>query len=247
MSDRFTDDLLLGGRIRLRQPARGFRVAIDSILLAASVPAVAGERVLDLGCGTGGAALALLARCPGTSVVGLETQADFAALARDNAALNAMSDRLTVLHGTVENPPAGLGAGFDRAMANPPYFDPRATDASPEPSRATASVEGADGLAPWIALAARSLKAGGTLTMIHDAARCEEIVALLTGWSTIVLPLIPKAGRSAKRVLIEARRPGSGVTRRPPLVLHAADGSYRVEIEAVLRHAAPLVLAAASG
>ena len=54
-----TEDWLLDGKVRLRQPAMGYRVAIDPILLAAAVPAVAGEVVLELGSGTGAAALCL--------------------------------------------------------------------------------------------------------------------------------------------------------------------------------------------
>ena len=46
-----SEDKLLGGRVRLRQPIRGYRVAIDSILLASAVPAKRGSRVLDLGAG----------------------------------------------------------------------------------------------------------------------------------------------------------------------------------------------------
>ena len=35
----FTEDHLLGGRIRLKQPAAGYRVAIDPVFLAAAIPA----------------------------------------------------------------------------------------------------------------------------------------------------------------------------------------------------------------
>ena len=48
-----TDDKFLMGRLRLLQPARGYRAATDPVLLAAACPAVAGESVLDLGCGLG--------------------------------------------------------------------------------------------------------------------------------------------------------------------------------------------------
>ena len=60
----FTEDRLLGGRIRLRQPATGYRVAIDPVFLAASVPAEPHQLVLDVGCGAGAAMLCLAARVP---------------------------------------------------------------------------------------------------------------------------------------------------------------------------------------
>ncbi len=59
-----SEDALLDGRLRLCQPAAGYRAAIDPVFLAAAVPGEAGSRVLDLGCGVGAAALCLLTRVP---------------------------------------------------------------------------------------------------------------------------------------------------------------------------------------
>ena len=67
-------DAFLGGRLRLWQPVRGYRAGGDPVLLAASVPAQAGQAVLDVGCGVGTAALCLSARVPGVAVTGLERQ-----------------------------------------------------------------------------------------------------------------------------------------------------------------------------
>ena len=47
----FTEDSLLGGRVRLIQPRRGHRVGTDAVLLAASADARAEETVYDLGAG----------------------------------------------------------------------------------------------------------------------------------------------------------------------------------------------------
>ena len=54
-----SDDAVLGGRLRLRQPLRGHRVGHDAILLAAATAAQAGEHAVDLGAGVGAAGLAL--------------------------------------------------------------------------------------------------------------------------------------------------------------------------------------------
>src|SRR5271155_6002128 len=93
----FTEDRLLGGRIRLKQPAAGYRVAIDPVFLAASVPAEPHQLVLDVGCGAGAAVLCLAARVPPSRVVGLEMQRDLVRLAGDNAILNAMEARVSVM------------------------------------------------------------------------------------------------------------------------------------------------------
>ena len=62
-----TEDRLLGGRVKIRQPKQGFRVSIDTVLLSAAVPCGDGDRVLEPGAGVGGAALTLVARVPGCS------------------------------------------------------------------------------------------------------------------------------------------------------------------------------------
>ena len=94
-----SQDALLGGRVRLYQPTRGYRAAIDPVLLAAAVPATAGSRVLDLGCGVGAAALCLLARVPEARVTGLELQPELAELAERNARLNGREDHFSVITG----------------------------------------------------------------------------------------------------------------------------------------------------
>src|SRR5262245_11299295 len=109
-----TDDALLGGRVRLLQPARGFRTAVDAVLLAAAVPAVAGERVLDVGCGTGAAALCLLARLASAGLtdvraVGLELQEHLVDLARRNVDRNGFGGVFDARLADVGTPPADLG------------------------------------------------------------------------------------------------------------------------------------------
>src|SRR5215831_151055 len=94
-----TEDALLGGRVRLLQPERGYRVAVDAVLLAAAVEARAGQRVLDLGAGVGAVGLCLAARAPDCRIVGIELQPALAALAQRNAALNGVDERVrTIIH-----------------------------------------------------------------------------------------------------------------------------------------------------
>lgn len=102
METALTEDALLGGRVRLLQPSRGYRVAVDAVLLAAAIETVPGDRVLDLGAGVGAVGLCLAARVPGCTIVGIELQAGLAALAVRNAALNGIESRLrTIVHSTL--------------------------------------------------------------------------------------------------------------------------------------------------
>lgn len=238
------EDLLLGGRVVLAQPRRGYRVAIDPILLAAAVRAGPGERVLDLGCGVGAAALCLASRQSGCVVIGLERQADLAALARRNARRNGVGDRFTVIDGDVAQPPATLRpGGFDQVMANPPFLPASRGSVPPQREKALAVAEGEATLADWIGCARIMLKPKGWLTLIHRADRVDALCRHLhDGFGAItLLPLWPQQGVPARRIVVRARK---GVRTPaavlPGLVLHTPDGGYATPAEAILRHGAGL-------
>lgn len=241
-----TEDAFLGGRLRLRQPAAGYRAAIDPVLLAAAVPAAAGERVADLGCGVAAAGLCLLARVPGVAVSGLELQGPLAALAAENAALNDCAGHLQVFTGDVAGPPPGFAAGgFDHVMLNPPYLDSAAGRAPALELQRIATVEGAATLEVWLACALALLRSRGSLTVIHRADRSDRLLALLSaGCGDLALfPLWPRQGENARRVLVQARKGTGGPLRLlPGLVLHDAAGGYTAAAQAVLRDAAGLRL-----
>ncbi len=243
-TDGVTEDSLLGGRVRLLQPERGYRAAIDPVLLAAATPARDGEAALELGCGAGAAMLCLAARVPGLRLTGLELQPEAAALARRNVALNGWDDRIAVIEGDLARPPEALRPnGFDRILANPPFYGAGAHTRSPSPGKAASHGEGEADLAAWIGAALRLLKSKGTLTLIHRTDRLDVILALMNGrfGAVTILPLWPKAGTEAGRVIVTGRRDARSPARLlPGLVLHGADGRYTAEAEAVLRDGAAL-------
>lgn len=241
-----TEDRLLGGRVRLAQAAAGYRVAIDPVLLAAAVPAAPGQRILDLGCGSGAAALCLLARVEGLQAVGLESDPATAGLARGNAAVNGVAERFEVLEGDVAAPPPALReAAFDQVLMNPPYLDPDKARLPAEAGRRRSHAEASAALADWLDLALRRLRDKGHLTLIHRAERLDEILASLAGRAggVVVCPLWPGPAAPAKRVIVRARKGARApLTLHPGLVLHEPGGGYTAAAEAVLRDAAALAL-----
>ena len=163
-----TEDALLDGRVRLRQPARGFRAGLDAVLLAAFVPARPGEHVLEAGCGSGAAFLCLAARVPGLRVDAVERDPAMAALAAANAAANAVDAQVT--QGDVaDRALARRLAPCDHAFANPPYW-PDGT-APPQALRSAATHEDGAGLEAWAAFLAAALRGRGTVSLVLPAAR----------------------------------------------------------------------------
>jgi len=242
--DGESEDRLLGGSVRLCQPRDGYRAAIDPIFLAASVPAHIGDRILELGVGTNAAALCLARRVPGCGVVGLERQRSVAALAARNAALNGMADRVEIVVGDVLDPPASVKTRrFDHVMANPPYLPPGRADRRNPDGRDASNVEGDADLRAWVDCALRRVKPRGTVTFIHRADRLDALLAAFEGRAggIAVVPLWPKSGMAAKRVIVRARTGvATPLVLTAGLVLHRPDGSFTQAAERILREGAAL-------
>ncbi len=234
--DEITEDAILGGRLRVRQPARGYRVNVDTMLLAAAVEAESGARLMEAGCGVGAALLAVAQRTSGTHCVGVERDANTAALARENVALNAMFARVEIVTGDVLERNANIGV-FDGVFCNPP-FDMEGEGREPAPARRHAHIADAP-IDAWVAALVDRLHGGASLTLIHRVEKTRDILAALEGrlGGVALIPIRPRADEAAKRILVQARK-GSRAPFRllPGLSLHDASGAkHTPETEAILR------------
>jgi tRNA1(Val) A37 N6-methylase TrmN6 len=235
-------DRFLGNRLHLIQPAQGYRAAIDPVLLAAAVPAREEQRVLDLGCGVGTAALCLAGRVAGACVHGLDLQPGLIALAIRNAAANGLAERVSFACGDLLEIKDGR---FDHVMANPPYLVREKATISPNPIKALANVEGDAKLADWVARAIAAVRDGGSVTFIHRADRAVELrECFARGLGALrLMPLAPRAGAAAKRVILRGVKGAvPGFVELEPWPLHAPDGAFTAATEAILRDAVALPL-----
>jgi tRNA1(Val) A37 N6-methylase TrmN6 len=247
VKDGLTQDAFLDGRLTILQPAKGYRAGVDPVLLAAAVPAISGQSVLDLGCGVGVASLCLGARVAGLKLTGIEVQREYADLARQNAAANDIA--LEVVTADLTAPPFALRQRrFDHVIANPPYHDRTTSTASVNPGRDTA-LGGKSFLSDWIGFASRRLAPSGHLTLIQRIERLPEILAALDGrlGSVVVRPLVARRNRAATLCLVQAKKGGRAAFQlSSALIMHDGDKhlagttDFSAELHEILRNAAEL-------
>jgi tRNA1(Val) A37 N6-methylase TrmN6 len=249
-----TEDMFLGGQLRLRQPRRGHRSGHDAILLAAATPARPGHRVVEFGAGVGAAGLSVARRVAGIELTLVEMDTILAALARANAEANNLEARVVALDVSASADvfaSSGLGPdSADAVLMNPPFNDAQRHRPSPDPARKIAHVAAADTLGAWVHAARRVLKSGGVLTLIWRADGLAEVLAALgRGFGSVeVLPIHPGPADAAIRVLVGAVKGGRApMVLHPALVLQEADGSGGIAAEAILGGKAILPLAKVSG
>jgi tRNA1(Val) A37 N6-methylase TrmN6 len=231
-----TVDALLYGALTLRQPLRGPRVALDSVLLAAWARPKKGGRAIELGSAHGGVTLLLSLRNRHLShLEGLEIQEPLHRLALENARANGLdvSFRLGDLK---EHRRLYRSQSFDLVVANPPYDDLARGRLSCHAAAATARQESACRLEDVVAAARYLLRDGGRLSLVFRADRLAELLSSLREAS-----LEPKRlrtvhhtpGREASIVLVEAVRSASlGLKISAPLFITDGRGLMTEETAA---------------
>ena len=213
-----------------------FKPGTDAFLLAAFARPRAGDRVCDLGAGTGLIGLLLLTREPSLELHNVEIQAASLRLAERTAQENSLSvsqhlGDLRSLQGVLD--PGSL----DYVVSNPPYFSPDSGHAAPESARRIARQESACTLEDICSASARLLRWGGRFALVHRPERLCDLIAALrhSGLEPKRLRLVHHTVSSAPSlVLVESRRGGRPSLRvEPPLILRDEKGLETPEVEAI--------------
>jgi tRNA1Val (adenine37-N6)-methyltransferase len=233
-------DALFHGRLPLLQPERGYRTNVDALWLAAFAkrPRVS-RRCLDLGAGVGAIGLALIVSGGAERVTLLDVDASLLVLARRNAELAGVGERVdTLAIDLVAKLPRELAGAFDLVVANPPYGVVGEARSSPHPARARART-GETSTLPAFARAARlTLGAAGRACFVFPAQELPRLFDALraTGLVPKRMRLVhPLPGAPARVALIEAKpaRPG-GLRVEPPFVAMSAPGRWSDEAARIL-------------
>jgi tRNA1(Val) A37 N6-methylase TrmN6 len=245
MSD-ITDDSLLGGRVRLLQPAKGHRAGTDAVLLAAAAPVKPGDVVMDVGAATGAVGLMVAARQKGARIIFVERDPDLAELCRRNCLLNGVDGEVAtadVLAKASRLAAALNPESADLVLTNPPFLEEGRARISPDRGKAAAHALPTGGLDAWLRAGVSLLKPKGQLVLIHRADRIADCLASLgkgTGGLQIRFAH-PAADQPAIRFLLRAIKGSRApLAILPPVILNGPDGRFTPQAEALHRGEATL-------
>ncbi len=227
------DDLQNGYYIIQAEGA--FRYGIDAVLLSGFARVKPGERVLDMGTGTGIIPILLSAKTKGRSFVGLEIQPRSADMAERSVAYNHLEDRIQIVTGDIKEAAAVFApASFDVVVSNPPYMTGKHGLVNPEEAKAIARHEILCTLEDVISQAAAVLTPKGRFYMVHRPFRLAEIMKVLMKYHLepkrmqLVYPFVD---REPNIVLIEACKNGNPrIAVEKPLIVYEKPGVYTKEV-----------------
>lgn len=220
---------------KIIQNPKKFCFGMDAVLLSGFARAKTGEKVLDIGTGTGIIPILMAAKTKGRHFTGLEIQHESAGMAIRSVAYNHLEERISIVEGDIRE--AGKlfdPASFDVVTSNPPYMVANHGLVNPDSAKMIARHEICCTLEDIAQQTAKLLKNGGRFYMVHRPFRLAEIFCTLVKYDLepkrmrLVYPYVDK---EPNMVLIEALKGGnSRITCEPPLIVYKEQGVYTEEI-----------------
>lgn len=220
------------------QDRERFCFGIDAVLLTGFVNVSRGEKVLDLGTGTGIIPILLEAKTEGEHFTGLEIQTESADMAERSVALNRLCEKINIVCGDIKEASSIFGAStFDVVTTNPPYMTESHGLKNPDEPKAIARHEIKCTLEDVIRESSKVLKPGGKFFMVHRPRRMVEIIEVMRKYKIEpkrIKLVHPFANREANMILIEGRRGGKPMMKvEPPIIVYKEQGVYSDEIHEI--------------
>lgn len=228
------DELQRNGYRIIQNPEK-FCFGMDAVLLSGFARAGKGDRVLDIGTGTGIIPILMAAKTEAAHLTGLEIQKESADMARRSVALNCLTERIEIVTGDIREADRIFDpASFDVVTCNPPYMIGHHGLQNQDAPKAIARHEICCSLEDIVSAAARLLRPGGHFFMVHRPFRLAEIIVSMTGRRLEpkrMRLVYPFADKEPNMLLIEGVRGGKPrMTVEKPLIVYSAPGEYTREI-----------------
>ena len=228
------DDLQRNGYRIIQDPDR-FCFGMDAVLLSGFASTKPGDKVLDMGTGTGIIPILMEAKTEAAHLTGLEIQPESADMALRSVQLNELQDKISIVTGDIKEAKTIFPkASFHVITSNPPYMIGQHGLVNPHGEKAIARHEILCTLEDVIENAAALLVPGGHFYMVHRPFRLAEIITTLTKYRLEpkrMQLVYPYTDKEPNMVLIEAVRGGkSRMQVEKPLIVYEKPGVYTQEI-----------------
>lgn len=231
------DDLQRGG-LHIIQSKEGFRFGMDAVLLCDFTQVRPGDRVADMGTGTGIIPLLLSQNQNRCTIAAFEIQPEMGEMARRSVEMNGLNHRIEIHVTDMRNAKDILGYETVNAVTcNPPYFKQGAALPSQKESMLVSKHERDISLQEIVNACSAILKNQGRLTMVFPASRMLELFdALRTRrLEPKRLRMVhTKVERAPYLVLVEAvKNARPGLLLLPPLIVYDHEGKVTSEINRI--------------
>lgn len=228
------DDLGCQGYQIIQNPEK-FCFGIDAVLLSSFAKVKKGQKVLDLGTGTGIIPILMEAKTKASHLTGLEIQPESADMARRSVCMNDLEDKIDIVTGDIKEAASLFGAAsFDVCTCNPPYMIGGHGLTNPSMPKMIARHEILCDMEDIAREVSKILVPGGNFFMVHRPFRLVEIVNILTKYKLEpkrIRFVHPYVDKEPNLVLIEAKKGAkSRVTIEKPLIVYQSPGEYTDEI-----------------
>lgn len=214
--------------LRLIQRPDGYCFTSDSVLLSNLARVKKGDRVADIGTGSGVVAILIAAKFLPETVVGVEIQERLADMAARSVALNGLTERVKIVCAPAQGVEKLIGDGYDVVVSNPPYepaynvAEPSEKDICRSEIKLTAE--------ECVSCASRLLKYGGLFYTVNRARRLIDVVCAMRRENIEPKKLIliqPKRGKKIDTFIVEGKKGGNPSLDLPePVVIYEEDGGY---------------------
>ena len=228
-------DDLQRNNLKIIQNEEKFCFGMDAVLLSGFAKVKPGERVLDMGTGTGIIPILLSDKTKAGHLTALEIQEESADIARRSVSMNGLQEKIEVVTGDIKEASVLFGkATFEVVTCNPPYMTDLHGLKNPELPKAIARHEVLCSLEDVVREASAVLKPNGRFYMVHRPFRLAEIFAMCQKYKLEpkAMQLVhPFADKEPNMVLLECLKGGKPMIKiAPPLVVYKEPGVYTEEI-----------------
>ncbi len=212
-----TVDKILRGKVSIIQFKKGFRYGFEAVFLAAFVNGFLKKfkkkkiSLADVGSGVGAISLIIAYKNNKINITAIENNDNYLKIANENIISNNFQKKINAIKEDIFNINSQLINSFDIVVTNPPFYEYQQKKTENELKNHAKRIINYES---WIDNSLKLLKHKGIIFLIIPTGLLEKTLISLdkkTG-SLKIFPIWPNQEKSSKRLILFAKKGGSGTT-----------------------------------